>query len=343
MSKNVEDPTTKIEIPLSAEKVDILADLVRTGKVEIAQHGYSHQTRDANYFSEFDGMPAEEQIERIAKGTEYLEDRFKVAITTFIPPWNRYDSNTLFALQSAGFKSLSAGTRSSAFSGSDLRVLPWTCNLGQLKQTVDEARSSSGRHAIIVAGFHEYDFVEVDPARGSFSFSDLEEILAWLAKLSDVKTGTISEVTSGADYLTMQTFEKHKRNWLVCRLLPPFLVAPANQIYREQGELKALYAANMARLTVWYLFIGAMMTTLCRVVASFCLGNRPFRGLFTKRTFAVSTSALIAVVVVYGCRHLSGSYREVTIAVAGFGALLAIWTLSASVFEGTLKDEQRSY
>jgi hypothetical protein len=86
-----------------------------------------------------------------------------------------------------------------------------------------------------------------------------------------------------------------------------------------------------------------MVTALCRVVGSFCLGNRPFRGLFTKRTFTILTSGLVALVVAYGCRHLNGSYREVTIAVAGFGALLAIWTLSASVFEGNSKEEQRSY
>lgn len=342
MGKNVEDPAAKGEIPLAAEKVDILLNLVRTGKVEIAQHGYSHQTRDAHYLSEFDGMPTEEQVERIGKGKKFLEDRFKAQIMTFIPPWNRYDSNTLVALQKSGFKSLSAGTRSSVFSGTDLRVLPWTCDLGQLEQAVQEARRWSERHSIIVAGFHEYDFIEVDAARGKHSFSDLEEIFAWLTKLPDVKALTVSEATSAAEYLTMQTYERHKRNWVVCRFLPPFLVASGNHVYASEGEANRMYATNLVKAAVWYLSIGASVTLACRIAARFCLGRRPLCGAIPRRIFTFLCSGLITLVIAYGCRHLTGNYRELTIAVVGLGALLAIWTLSASVFERNLKEE-RSY
>jgi hypothetical protein len=287
-------------------------------------------------------MPAEEQITRIGKGKQYLEDTFKTPITTFIPPWNRYDSNTVVALQTLGFKSLSAGTRSSVFSGAELRVLPWTCDLGELRRTVRDIPSRSGKNHIIVAGFHEYDFVEVDPARGKLSFSDLEEILAWLRELPDVNATTISDVTSRAEHLTMQTFESHRDNWLVCRFLPPFLVASRNHVYGSEGEANKMYAMNLIKAAGWYLPIGTAVTVVCRIAASFCLGRRPLRGAIPKRVFTLLCSSLVVLAMAYGCRHLTGNYRELTIAVVGLGTLLAIWTLSASVFERNLKEE-RSY
>src|SRR6266849_9972781 len=69
----VENPAAEGEMPLRTKKVDLLADLVRRNKLEVAQHGYSHRTRSAHYLSEFQGLPTDVQVERIAKGKTYLE------------------------------------------------------------------------------------------------------------------------------------------------------------------------------------------------------------------------------------------------------------------------------
>jgi peptidoglycan/xylan/chitin deacetylase (PgdA/CDA1 family) len=331
---DVADPAATGEIALGARKVNILVNLVRNGKVEIAQHGYSHRTRNAQYLSEFDGLAVGEQVERIAKGKKYLEDAFKVPITTFIPPWNRYDSNTLVALQVVGFKSLSGGTRSSVFPSFGLRVVPSTCDLRELKSVVQSAQSRPKKDSIVVAVFHAYDFVEVDAVRGKLMYSDLEDIFAWLAQVPEVKRYTISEMTITANDLTMQRFESHKRNWLVCRLLPPFLVTPENRLYGEEVTIKKIYRLNLIRTAVWYLFVGAVVVAVCRIAGGLCLGRRPFHGVISKRTFTFLCTGFLMLVVGYGCRHLSGSYRELTIMVVGLGGLLAVWTLPASVFEG---------
>ncbi|MBI3853205.1 MAG: DUF2334 domain-containing protein [Verrucomicrobia bacterium] len=340
MSKgDVENPATTGEIPLGEKKVNLLTNLVRRGKVEIAQHGYSHRTRNAHYTSEFDGLPVGEQVEKIAKGKKYLEDAFKVPITTFIPPWNRYDTNTIVALQTLGFKSLSGGTRSPALASAGLKVLPSTCELGELKRVIQYAQNRPERDNIVVAIFHAYDFVEVDAARGKLDYSDLEEIFEWLARLPDVKTRTISEMTSAADYLSMRTFANHRRNWFVCRLLPPFLVAPENHLYREDAATKKIYGWNLIKAAGWYLLIGAGVTTGGRLTARLCLSTRPLRGVITKRTFMFLCTSLVLLTMLYGCRHLNGSYREFTIGVVGLGVLLSIWTLPDSVFgrSGTAK------
>lgn len=87
--------------------VEYLQSLAPSGLFELAQHGYEHCNNSKLYgvpvASEFRGMPYSEQLARIAKGRSLMESAFGAAPTTFIPPYNTGDENTLKAVSELGF------------------------------------------------------------------------------------------------------------------------------------------------------------------------------------------------------------------------------------------------
>ena len=62
-------------------------------------HGNTHQTIKEFPRSEFLGLNYEQQFTKIKSGKLFLEEKLGTNINTFIPPWNRYDLNTLKVLE----------------------------------------------------------------------------------------------------------------------------------------------------------------------------------------------------------------------------------------------------
>jgi peptidoglycan/xylan/chitin deacetylase (PgdA/CDA1 family) len=87
--------------------VDYLRPLVSSGAFELAQHGYEHCDNSKLYGitvpTEFRGMPYYEQERLIADGRSLMQNAFGVAPTTFVPPFNTGDENTLKVLNELGF------------------------------------------------------------------------------------------------------------------------------------------------------------------------------------------------------------------------------------------------
>jgi len=76
---------------------------------EFAQHGYTHHDNSgAPHQSEFYGYPYSDQYATIKKGQLDFINAFGMKPTTFIPPWNRGDDNTLKALKALGFAEYSS-------------------------------------------------------------------------------------------------------------------------------------------------------------------------------------------------------------------------------------------
>jgi peptidoglycan/xylan/chitin deacetylase (PgdA/CDA1 family) len=79
---------------------------------EFAQHGYSHT--DGHLLSpgepsEFWGEPYQVQYEAIQKGRDDIKDAFGITPTTFVPPFDHADGNTLEAVQALGFTDYCSG------------------------------------------------------------------------------------------------------------------------------------------------------------------------------------------------------------------------------------------
>ena len=78
---------------------------------EFAQHGYTHHDNSGPpHQSEFYGRPYSDQYQTIKKGQLDFINAFGVKPTTFIPPWNKADDNTLKALKSLGFTEYSSSS-----------------------------------------------------------------------------------------------------------------------------------------------------------------------------------------------------------------------------------------
>lgn len=189
---NTRDPSPKQLMPLTPTKKSILKQGYDDGILDIALHGYSHQTYDAEQITEFSGLDYSIQLEKIAKGKKFLEDIIQAPVTTFIPPWNSYDLNTIFVLEKLGFSILSAGKGGLTTKDSKLKFMPATCGLPGLQEAIETSRKSAMKHDIIIVLFHGYDFIEGNKEKGIMTIREFSDILCWLNSQKDICISSIS-------------------------------------------------------------------------------------------------------------------------------------------------------
>lgn len=187
------DPSPRVLVALTPEKGAILKRGVEEGVLDIALHGYSHQTIDAGQMKEFAGLDFHIQLERLARGKALLEKTIGVPVTTFVPPWNQYDPDTLRALEKTGFSTLSADMNGPMPLDAELNYLPFTCGLTRLREALLEARASSHIRPIVVVLFHQYDFKEINEKRGKITFQEFSHLLSWLKSQTDVRLLSIRQ------------------------------------------------------------------------------------------------------------------------------------------------------
>jgi predicted deacetylase len=138
------------------QMVEFLKDYVlRTGS-EIALHGFSHRANRYSIpgrreYAEFKYLPLAEQEEMIREGTEILERAFGGRPVTFIPPWNRWDQNTLTALVRNNYRIISAGPFVTPVDG----LLSLGCNtdLAAFERDFRQAKESR-RRVFLTVLFH---------------------------------------------------------------------------------------------------------------------------------------------------------------------------------------------
>jgi len=167
-------------------------------RFEVALHGWDHYDRfdgaaltDA---TEFAGLPVDEQYSRITKGINVLKGHLGVAPTTFAPPFNTYDSNTVAALQKAGIGILSADIRRREVEHGDITCVPQTCLLHDI---VNAADLDSGLYVVV---FHEHDFVEGGGRHTSLTLEDLDSLLTRLSAEPGTDFSTIAALAEQRDH-----------------------------------------------------------------------------------------------------------------------------------------------
>jgi peptidoglycan/xylan/chitin deacetylase (PgdA/CDA1 family) len=214
--KFTDDPASCTTI--DRETAEKLTDAVRSGLVEIALHGFVHRENTSapashGYESEFRGLAYSSQLRMLSAGKATLESLYHVSVTTFIPPWNSYDENTLRALDDLGFDLVSGASMTFAIAASAgferLQFLPYTCLPAHLREAVDFARVSPDSDPIIVVMLHPSNFVEFDGVRGRFSRQSFADLLTWLAAQPDVATSTLggaAKMARDLSYQRLRTF-----------------------------------------------------------------------------------------------------------------------------------------
>jgi peptidoglycan/xylan/chitin deacetylase (PgdA/CDA1 family) len=92
------------ELLVDAPFLNYLKSLSTNKLFEFAQHGYTHKDATGTaYKSEFYGVPYARQYTLIKSGQADIQSAFNITPTTFVPPFDRSDDNTLLATKALGF------------------------------------------------------------------------------------------------------------------------------------------------------------------------------------------------------------------------------------------------
>ncbi len=241
-------------LPLGAERAAELREWAAAGVIEPALHGCYHQNNGLHPGSpaEFAGLAADEQLRRIREGRKLLEDALQTSVHIFIPPFNRFDGQTLRILEGEGFTHLSASLFDDAvFTGSPMRFVPHTCNVLQVETTVAILERLGIQDAVVVPLLHPADFLEVNPERGRYSLDRLATLLHALKARQDVRFLRLADTGQrfGADRFVAN------RSWMLMATGDTFPRLPMDRFPRTAyfSSVDAMELLQRARRYGWIL------------------------------------------------------------------------------------------
>lgn len=152
------DPSASRTIGLwdNRELVRLLLDCASRAGWELAMHGLTHRPNRTSMpgrdeFTEFRGLSADQQQAMIERGTSSLYRTLGVRPTTFVPPWNLLDANTIRACVINGYRTVSSGPY--APPDPALACVGTNCTLGEFPEALRHARSAGGP-AVLVVCYH---------------------------------------------------------------------------------------------------------------------------------------------------------------------------------------------
>jgi hypothetical protein len=209
VAEDYEVPSSPRYYPLAedGEKLQALKTAVERGIIEPALHGWQHEAVFKNgRQSEFMGLTFDAQLSKIQQGQRTLEDCLETSVSSFIPPWNTYDEQTIRALDAVNIRALSAAFGTARHGeAAALVFLPRTCALSEFDQArMEIEKVENGLRAVpaegvtfIVMMFHHFSFFESDDklARqyANVSLEQLESIVERCARDASVQTLSIGE------------------------------------------------------------------------------------------------------------------------------------------------------
>lgn len=315
------DPSSPDVVPLTPLKAAMLKAAVKDGTVDIALHGYSHQAINAEHTAEFSGLGYDMQLERLAKGKEFLEAMIGVPVTTFVPPWNRYDLNTLRALEELGFSTISASLPGPAIKESSLNFLPATCDIKHLQDAVRAARNSSADQPLIVVLFHEYDFREVDEKQGNITYPEFADLLEWLHSGGDVRLLSISEATKVIHNLGAKRFLRNNAIHAVLDLLPSSMRKRQENLYADSAMGLWVF------IGVFYLGIASLIGLIFFLLGCFIFPKSPC----LTRIGPCGVAAISVIILIYAFHDLSVNMKGMIGSAGSVGSTMGIWVCARSI------------
>ncbi len=191
------------------EKVLFLRRGVAEGRIEAAQHGYTHKcnVKSRHRPSEFRELPYQEQYDRILRGKTILTEAMEgQAPQTFVPPFNGWDSNTAVALEKLGFTTLSADRYYFYRSARNLKVIPYTAKLGNLECLLQN--NTFPENSIVVVMYHPYDIVKFPGDFGRYYFGPerFEKLLEMISLRKDIEVVTFSQLAGEHQDLSLERY-----------------------------------------------------------------------------------------------------------------------------------------
>lgn len=265
---------------LDEKKIGMLQRYASQGVIEIAVHGFSHKNNAAanEPNSEFTGIPEHTQSLLLSTAKASLEKATGLRINSFIPPYNQYDNQTLKALESNGYKLLSAGLGGPTLRGGNLTYLPSGPYPQRLKDLVLSALSKSHMDAIVVSTIHPYDIVESGAEMADFrsgspkiSIQTLIDDLRQIKQLNDVRFMSIRELFESGEDLSPDRIQANLklRGSFVTRhrLLPEaFNAYPLTGLYYSQDSVNRMYLFQISVFALLYGVLALLVTFITTAV-----------------------------------------------------------------------------
>ena len=134
--------------------------------IEIANHGWNHE--------DFSTIDKKIQSELIKKTNQRLYNILDISPKVFIPPYNKFDNNTIIALQENNITHFSSMLETSnppyVFEGVSLFHFPETATTGKIdtnlgifskipnQETLDSIKDSSDKYGFVVVTMHPQEF-----------------------------------------------------------------------------------------------------------------------------------------------------------------------------------------
>jgi peptidoglycan/xylan/chitin deacetylase (PgdA/CDA1 family) len=254
---DVHDPSVQNLLPLDSVKGEILKTGYEEGIIDISMHGYSHQSNSSEYLSEFANLEYQEQLMRLSAGKAYLENLTGAKVTTFLPPWNTYDLNTLSALEESGFSTISANKKGLVSKSSNLSYLPVSCGLTELKDAVKAARNSTDMQPLVVALLHDYDFLEFNDVTGLLTFQEFFDLIDWVSAQGDVNILSIGQASEVIEDLSAGRAIRTKHIYYPEKI-PPLSWGDSMLLYQESPSL-AVAIITMGAFYSIFLILGGLL------------------------------------------------------------------------------------
>ncbi len=164
------------------DSINLLDRYVSSGLVEVVLHGWDHKPSqvllaNSGIKGELPGLPYEEQLKRLLQGKRLLESWLNQSVTTLAPPWNRYDTTTLRACETAGIQAVTADVHGPSLYDTPVLLLPSTTSLSGLVKVIDRWEQDPRPNRLAVVCFHSYDFKEDGGNQAGLSLQQLDAVL----------------------------------------------------------------------------------------------------------------------------------------------------------------------
>lgn len=232
---------------------------------EFAQHGYTHHdvTGTLNS-SEFYGVPYSSQYDSIKRGQSDIENAFGIRPTTFIPPFDHGDSNTLKALKSLGFTDYCT-----AFSDFDVyQRYVEGIRIDSVSLTLDDATLQSVKNETERLFSEEHGSNTIIVLYHFATFSGPGEVL------NETKVQLLEDYI---DYLKLRadvTFTRLDRTYSV-EITPAERLNPATTSYAHNTSEKSdLFAIAIGNQDIWQLVTFAVPTYMIAFLGGLIVFNR---------------------------------------------------------------------
>lgn len=337
---NYLDASPQAGIPLTPAKAEMARQAMAAGAMDAAQHGYSHQRQSygRDWYTEYEGLDYDSQLEKIEKGKVFLEKILDTKITIFVPPYNSYDANTLNVLERLNFHCLSASLRGQTTPSTSLKLLPETCTLAQLRDVIRNARKIADYYPIICVMFHQYDFIGIDDTPEAekihykTSLNEFKNLLSWIASQNDMRIKSIHQLLQENVDLSMQRFINNKYYLGLAHLKPAWwpphygFYLPADTAYNIRGRnifsyMSIIRIKNLIYLSLFYLIIliSVFLTTYLLNLVVFSL-TRIFDKLF--KYFSLILACSLVLYMIFATKI---EYKKIEIMTGALGVSLAVW------------------